>query len=241
MNDAALARAFEATWPPAEVAQVGGFAVGRGAGAGGRVSSARAVGDWSEQDIAAAEACHAGWNQRSLFRAWDGETALIRALEARGYRAEIPTLVMAAPVAALTDRPLPRVTTFAVWPPLAIQRRIWEAGSINPARQAVMERAGPDKAALLGRLRDRAAAAGFVALEGDVAMLHALEVLPDFRRQGLAGWMLRQAAFWAAERGASRLALAVSRANKTAQALYLRHGLTEVASYAYYARPETQG
>lgn len=241
MTDAALAQAFEASWPPAELARAGGLVVGRGAGAGGRVSSARADGPWTGADIDAAEALHARWDQRSLFRAWDQDHALIGALEARGYRAEIPTLVMAAPVALLTDRPLPRVTTFAIWPPLAIQRQVWEAGSINPARQAVMERVVLDKTALLGRTEDRAAAAAFVARSGDVAMLHALEVLAPFRRKGLAGWMLRQAAFWAADRGASRLALAVSRANTSAQALYQRHGFAEVASYAYYARPEARG
>ena len=42
--DAALAEAFEISWPASEYADAGGFRVGRGLGAGGRVSSARAVG-----------------------------------------------------------------------------------------------------------------------------------------------------------------------------------------------------
>ena len=236
MIDPALARAFEETWPAAEYADAGGFRVGRGLGAGGRVSSARAVGTWSGADIAAAEAIHRGWNQQPMFRALDGDTALAKALLAAGYRHETPTAIMAAPVSALTDRAIPPLTTFAIWPPLAIQRDIWAAGNINPARQAVMDRVTGPKTAILGRIDDRAAGAGFAALCGDVAMVHAVEVLPQFRRRGLAGWMMRQVALWAAEQGATRIGLAVSRANIGARATYDRLGFTEIAGYAYYAR-----
>jgi N-acetylglutamate synthase len=234
--DADLAAAFEATWPAAETCRCGGFLVGRGLGAGGRVSSARAVGAWTDGDIAAAEAQHAAWGQPPLFRAWDDESGLIEALAVRGYQATTPTLVMAAPVVALTDRPLPPVTAFAVWPPLAIQRQIWGAGGIDRARQAVMERAPQPKAALFGRIRDRAAGAGFVAMHGTVAMVHAVEVLQDFRRQGLAGWLMRQAAFWARDAGATRLGVAVTVANTAAQAAYAGLGFNRAGRYTYHAR-----
>ncbi|MDN5567845.1 MAG: GNAT family N-acetyltransferase, partial [Paracoccus sp. (in: a-proteobacteria)] len=131
---------------------------------------------------------------------------------------------------------LPPVTTFAVWPPMAIQRQIWGAGNINPARQAVMERVAQPKAAILGRIQDRAAGSAFVAVHGPVAMVHGVEVLAPFRRQGLAGWMMRQAAFWAAEHGATRIGLAVSRANQAAQATYASMGFGVKGSYAYYGR-----
>lgn len=234
--DDAVAAAFEATWPATETVRCGGIVVGRGRGAGGRVSSARADGPWCERDLDAAEAQHRAWDQPPLFRAWDDDRELISALTTRGYRPDTPTLVMAAPIGALTDRPLPRVTAFAVWPPLAIQREIWAAGSIDPARQAVMEQVPEPKAALLGRIRDRAAGAGFVACHGDIGMVHAVEVLPDFRRQGLAGWMMRQAAFWAADHGATRIALAVSRANAGAQATYASLGFAQAGSYTYHLR-----
>lgn len=232
--DAALEDAFETTWPAAQTVRCGGFLVGRGLGAGGRVSSARACGPWTADDLDASEAQHAAWHQPPLFRVWDDDDRLIAALIARGHQPHIPTLVMAGPVAALTDRPLPPVTAFAVWPPLAIQRQIWACGNINPARQAVMERVPQPKAALLGRIHDRAAGAGFVALQGRIAMIHAVEVLPGFRRQGLARWMMRQAAFWAQDLGATRMGLAVSRANTAAQATYASLGFTVAGSYAYY-------
>ncbi|MBK4218018.1 GNAT family N-acetyltransferase [Paracoccus caeni] len=234
--DRAIAEAFEATWPAAEYVDVGGFRVGRGLGAGGRVSSARAVSDWTEKDILAAAEVHRDWGQKPMFRVLDADAALVAALTGQGYRLDTPTLIMAAPVEVLTSQPVPPVTAFAIWPPLAIQRDIWGAGNINPARQAVMERVAEPKVALLGRIEDRAAGAGFVAVHQGVAMVHAVEVLPDWRRRGLAGWMMRQAGFWAAEHGADRVGLAVSRANTSAQALYRSLGFGEVAGYGYYEK-----
>lgn len=234
--DAALARAFEDTWPAADHADAGGFRVGRGLGAGGRVSSARAAGPWVPGDIAAAEAVHRAWNQPPVFRVPDGDAALTDALHDAGYRRDTPTAIMAAPVSVLADRPIPSLKTFAVWPPLAIQRDIWAAGNIGPARQAVMERVTGPRISVLGRVDDRAAGAAFAALCGDVAMVHAVEVLAPFRRRGLAGWMMRQAALWAQEEGATRIALAVSRANAAARAAWDGLGFAEVAGYAYFRR-----
>lgn len=235
--DAALAHAFEATWPAAEYQDAGGFQVGRGFGAGGRVSSARAVGTWVPGDIARAERVHCGWGQRPMFRVLDGDADLTAALVGAGYQQETPTAIMSAPAVALTGRAIPPVTTFAIWPPLAIQRDLWRAGNINDARQAVMVQADVPKAAILGRTDDRAAGAAFVAVSDGIAMVHAVEVLPEFRRRGLAGWMMRQAAFWAVDQGASRIALAVSRANTGARATYDSMGFEEVAGYGYFAKP----
>lgn len=236
--DVALAEAFEATWPAAEYADSGGFRVGHGAGAGGRVSSARAAGVWRPEDIPAAIAQHEEWQQRPLFRVLDDDAALIEALAGHGFRRENPTLIMELETQALTDREIPRVTAFPIWPPLAIQREIWASGNIGPARQQVMTRVPAPLTSILGRIEDRAAGAAFVAAHSGVAMVHCVEVLPALRRKGLAGWMIRSAAIWAAEQGAERIGLAVSRANGGAVALYREMGFREVAGYSYYARPE---
>ena len=66
-------------------------------------------------------------------------------------------------------------------------------------------------------------------------MLHALEVAPFARRQGLGARMTAAAAHWAHAQGAETLALAVTRANASARALYGRLGLAEVDSYHYRA------
>lgn len=234
--DRDLADAFEATWPAAEYARAGGFLVGRGLGAGGRVSSARVAGDWKAGDIDRAAQIHADWGQVPMFRALDQDHDLIAALEQRGYCRETPTAILEIAAAELTDCAIPPVTTFCVWPPMAIHRDIWAAGNINAARQAVMDRVPALRTAILGRIEDRAAAAAFVAIRGPVAMLHGVEVLDRWRRRGLARWVVRQAAFWALDQGAPRLALAVSRANTGARALYDTMGFHEAAGYGYYAR-----
>ncbi|WP_374635275.1 GNAT family N-acetyltransferase [Paracoccus sp. (in: a-proteobacteria)] len=236
-DDPDLARAFESTWPAAETADAGGFRVGLGRGAGGRVSSARARGpDWDEADIPAVEAIHHRWHQRAMFRLPDSDATLAGVLSRRGYAAETPTAIMAAPCDVLAIAPVPEMTAFSIWPPLAIQGDIWAAGHIGAARQAVMPRVALPKTAILGRHADRAVGAAFVAVDGPVAMIHAIEILPGFRRKGMATWLIRKAAEWAQAQGAARLALAVSRRNVTARALYDRIGFAETGGYSYWAR-----
>lgn len=237
--DAALTRAFDATWPAAEYADAGGFRIGRGRGAGGRVSSAYAVGEWTDDDIPAAMAVHDRWGQSHMFRALDSDMRLIAALEAQGFKRRTPTVIMEAGTPALTGHEIPPVTAFAIWPPLAIQRELWSAGDIGDARQAVMKRVAGPATSVLGRIQDRAAGTAFVATEEEIAMIHCIEVAPAFRRKGVAEWMMRKAGFWAADHRATRIALAVTRANEGAVALYRKLGFREVAGYSYYMRSET--
>lgn len=235
-GDPDLARAFETTWPAAEYADAGAFRVGRGYGAGGRVSSARALRpDWDEADIPAVEAIHHRWRQQAMFRVPDGD-ALAGTLARHGYAPETPTAIMAAECGLLMVTPVPPMTAFAIWPPLAIQGEIWAAGNIGATRQAVMPRVALPKTAILGRHADRAVGAAFVAADGPVAMIHAIEILPGFRRKGMATWLIRKAAEWAQAQGATRLALAVSRRNTSARALYDRIGFAEIGGYGYWVR-----
>ena len=234
--DADIARAFESTWPSAEYADAGGFRVGRGQGGGGRVGSARTLGpDWQADAIAEIAEIQRGWGEAPLFRVADDDLALQDRLTAQGFSHGTPTAVLAATCATLAERPLPRLSAFEIWPPLAIQTDIWSAGNIPESRQAVMRRVALPHTALLGRVQDRAAGAAFVALDGPVAMVHAIEIAPGFRRKGLATWLVRKAAEWAQDNGATRLGLAVSRANTGARALYDRMGFAEIGGYAYWA------
>lgn len=199
-----------------------------------RVGSARALSqDWTDQDIARAVEIQRDWDQVPIFRVTDGER-LGATLTARGWRDEAPTLMMQAPVEVLTDRPVPRVTSFAIWPPLAIQQELWTQQGIGAARQAVMARAAAPKAALLGRAQDRAAGVGFVSVAYGYAVIHAVEVLPALRRNGVAGWMLREAAFWAREQGAQTMLLGVTAENAGAIALYRDAGFSQIGAYRYF-------
>ena len=71
-------------------------------------------------------------------------------------------------------------------------------------------------------------------MDGPVAVLHAVEVAPALRRRGLAGWMIREAAFWAGARGADTMLLAVTAANDPARALYRGLGFDDIGAYVYY-------
>lgn len=235
--DPGIARAFETTWPATESADTGALRTGRGLGAGGRVSSTIAIRPgWDSAQIAAAERLHHDWDQPAMFRVADSNLALQQALSSRGYVRGNPTAILAIDCMKLAG-PLPIMMTFAIWPPIGIQRDLWAAGNVPAARQAVMDRVTGPRAALLGRLDDRAAGAAFVAVDGEVAMIHALEVSPAFRRRGLAGWLIRAGADWASGQGARRLGLAVSHANTGARTVYDRLGFREIGSYGYWTRP----
>ena len=173
-----------------------------------------------------------GWGQRPAFRIRPGDEALDALLAARGYLLHDPTLILAAPAAA-HRRPIPGRRPSSERRALACMAEIWAEGGLGPARLAVMVRAPEPRGFILGRRDDRPAGAGFVALHGGVAMLHALEVTPAARRGGLGAAMTTGAARWGLERGAVTFALAVTRANAPALALYRRLGLEEAGSYHY--------
>ncbi len=233
MTPAAFYALLEATWPPAAARREGPWCIRDGRGGGKRVSAATAEGEWTPADIPAAEAAMAALGQRPLFMIRAGEAALDAALAARGYGVVDPVVAYAAPCALLAEPAPPPLAAFALWPPLELMRDLWAETGIGPARQAVMARAQGPKAAVLGRVSDRAAGMGFVAIAGDRAMLHALEVLPRVRRRGCASAILRVAAAWAQDHGASGFSLAVTEANAGARALYASLGMQVVGQYHY--------
>ena len=223
-----------ATWPAAETRRLGPWTLRRGDGGGNRVSAATL--DGPPADPAAAEAVMRGWDQPPLVMIRPGEDALDACLAARGYLERDPTLIAAAPAAALAATAGESVILGSA--PLAVMAEIWDAGGIGPARRAVMARAPRPRAWLLARLGDRPAACGFVAVHRGVAMLHALEVARFARRHGLGAAITGAAAAWAAAEGAATLAVAVTRANAPARALYAKLGLAEAAAYHYRIAPE---
>lgn len=101
-----------------------------------------------------------------------------------------------------------------------------------------MERAVGPKTTFLGRCDDQPAGTLFVALDGDIAMVHAVEVSSPHRRKGLAKHMMAAAAFWAQDRGARHLALLTTKENGAANPLYASLGMDVVGSYHYRQLPE---
>lgn len=220
----------EATWPPARVWRQDGWTLRDGQGGGKRVSAATRAAPGA--DIAAAEAAMRAMGQAPLFMLREGEADLDKALADRGYAQIDPVNAYACPIGQLTDRPIPPVTAFAIWEPLAIMKEIWAQGGIGPARRAVMERAA-HKTAIFGRWNERPGGVAFAAIHAGFCMVHAVEVLPAQRRNGLAAWMMRRAAFWAADEGAHSIAVLCTKANTGANALYSSLRMDVVGQYHY--------
>lgn len=223
---------IDATWPAASTQVTGGFLIREGRGGGSRVSSASLEVALEKADIAAAIAAQHALGQPAKFILRPGEEALDATLDAMGFELFDPVLIYSATLDSLCVE-VPPVTAFAHWPPLAMAREIWAQTGIGAERQAVIDRGPGPKAVVLGRSQDRAAGAAFVGIHGETAMLHALVVLPEFRRHGLARAMMAEAGRWAKDAGASRLALVVTRANAAANALYCSLGMAPACSYHY--------
>ena len=225
---------LDATWPAAAFGHAGGFTIRDGRGGGSRVSAATAEGDeYDEAGIDAAAAAQRSLGQRALFMIRDGDDRLDQMLAARGYGILTPVYLYAGEIAAMADPAPDPMTAFTLWPPFEIMRDLWAEGDIGPARLAIMDRVKGPKTAIMGRSRDRVSGVAFVAVEGRAAMLHALHVAPAFRRQGSAVNIMRKAAGWAQDHGATELFLAVTMQNEAANALYASLGMRIVGQYHY--------
>lgn len=232
-DEARLLAALEATWPPAETVEVDGFRLRRGGGGGKRVSAAvPSAGGWDETGIDAAIAGMRAWQQVPLFQLTRRDVRLDQALLRRRFAVADPTLFYCAPAALLTgEGPVPAGHARGAIP--VLMEEIWAEGGIGPARLAVMERAAGPSVRLLGRSGDRPSGVAFVAVDGDVAMIHAIEVRPARRRNGVARQLMHAAARFALTHAAPWLALAVTEANGPARSLYEALGMRLSGRYHY--------
>ncbi|WP_170467278.1 GNAT family N-acetyltransferase [Ruegeria arenilitoris] len=227
------AAVVDGTWPAARYETLGPFQLRQGLGGGSRVSAASAMGPASEDEITAAEEAMCAMGQRPFFCLRPGDEVLDQKLADRGYDILDPVNIYECPVDHLADQPIPKVTAFTIWSPLAIMVEIWAQAGIGPERLAVMDRAKGPKTGLLLRHSDKPAGTGFVAIHDGIAMVHALEILPEHRRQGLGQWAMRKAAFWAKEKGAHTLSVICTKANDGANGLYRALGMEISGEYHY--------
>lgn len=227
-----LFAAIDGTWPAAHFKEAGGWTFRDGQGGGKRVCAATYNGPDGAHDLSVMEAVHLRQGCTPLVQVRGAQTSLDNDLEQQGFRIVDPTNIWVMPTGALTDIPIPRVTTFCIWEPLAIIREIWALGGVDAARLAVMGRA-KHKTAILSRWNEKPAGAAFAAIHKGICMVHAVEVLPHQRRQGVAQWMMRQAAFWAQDNGANHLAVLCVAANTPANALYQGLGFAHAGGYHY--------
>jgi GNAT superfamily N-acetyltransferase len=233
-----LARLYEVidqTWPPARRWTENGWTLRDGQGGGKRVSAA-SIAD-PEADITQAADAMRAMGQKPLFMLRHGDDALDQALEARGYQVIDPVNLYVLPIEKLTDIPIPPVTAFEIWEPLAIMLEIWAEGGIGPDRIKVMHRA-LQKTAILSRWKEKPGGVAFAAIHDGICMVHAVEVLEHQRGMGVGKWMMRRAAVWAQAQGASHMAVLCTKANAPANRLYQGLGFANVGDYHYRQSPE---
>ena len=225
---------LDVTWPAEEMIACGPFTLRRSAGGGKRVSAATANGPATEADIALAESRMQDMGQTPLFSLRPGDDALDAQLAARGYAVVDPTNIYTCPIGLLTKEETDiEQASLGVWEPLAIQLDFWAAGGIGPDRIAVMERARCPKTALIGRHDNSPGGTCYVGVHKTMAMMHALEIIPESRRAGMGWSMTIHAAQWAEAEGATEFALLCVAQNTAANALYTKLGMTIVGQYHY--------
>ncbi|MDF2231378.1 GNAT family N-acetyltransferase [Albimonas sp. CAU 1670] len=232
-DETRLMQALEATWPPASVDETSlpGWRLRDGAGGGKRVSAAISTGS---DDVEAVAAAMRARGETPLVQVPGSAAALDAKLEAAGWAVVDPTVLMIGEAAALAELELGKhVRAVQVGVRLALLNEIWTAGGIGPERRAVMARCKGPHSQIMVRSDDRVTAVAHVAADGDVAMLHAVEVRAGSRRQGAGRGALVGAARFALENDARWLALAVTEANAPARALYEGAGMETVARYHY--------
>ncbi|MBT4897171.1 MAG: GNAT family N-acetyltransferase [Rhodobacteraceae bacterium] len=233
-----LYQAINTTWPARTTRQEAGWEIRDGAGGGKRVSAVTSA-QTELPDIDWVEARLSEQGQEHLFMIRDGDEILDAALAARGYEIIDPVTLYLCETAPLRPASLPRAQSYCIWEPLHIMREIWAAGGIRDRRIALMHRVQSPKTALLARSGDSPAGVGFLALDGEIAMLHAVEVLPEFRRTGVAKKLMAQAAKWAEGHGAKYMALMTTRDNQAANRLYSSLGMRPVGRYHYRIKDTT--
>ncbi len=224
----------DTSWAPVAMTKLGPFVLRRGGDGGQRVSSTSLWQDeFTEADINAAENAMAAAGQPLLFMIRDNDQALDMALKNQEYFVKDPVTLFAGPAARLAEHDPKGLTVIDAPEPMAVMAEIWETGGIGAGRLDVMRRATGPKACFLGRTDDQPAGVAYVGCDKDIAMMHALEILPEFRRKGLALQMMGAMGAWALRNGAQTFSLVVLTENDAACGLYEKLGMVKVGQYHY--------
>jgi len=232
-----LYQVIEHTWPAAAHDGVGPFTIRDGQGGGKRVSAATADARVEDGDIPAAEAAMRDLGQTPLFMIRDGDTHLDSLLAHRGYDTIDPVTMYACPVEQLMGERPPRTAAIPVTEPMVIMREMWETGGIGTGRLNVMARAPQPKTYFVSRWKDSPAGVSFLGMHKGIGMIHALEILPHMRREGLGRWLMQRAAYWVHENGGHTISVICTDANAGANALYSSLGMQIVGRYHYRIHP----
>lgn len=232
-NEQRLLLAMDLTWAPAQIQTTGPWTFRAGKGGGKRVSAATCDVPVNEADILAAEKEMRRLNGSEIFMLRGENDQLDHMLDKRGYRVVDPVVLFAADTECLAEFSTDPHDAIPSSEPLAIMQEIWKQGGISQPRIDVMRRTNSPKTYLFSRHKQTPSGVAFIAVENNIAMLHALEVAPDLRRYGVARRLMGRAAIWAKNEGAEFLAVAVTSENLPACRLYTSLGMQVVGKYHY--------
>ncbi|MFE9954367.1 GNAT family N-acetyltransferase [Micromonospora sp. NPDC005299] len=241
----ALELAADEAWPAPVRGRLGDWLLRGAEGWTGRANSALPIGDPDRPLPAALDAVQRWYAER-------GQPAMVNTplplaapvgaeLDARGWTARPPVLVQTAPLTALLPgRPDPPPVGLspapsAEWLAVAAGRK----GGLPDAARHVLTAVDRIRFAHLhvdGRLL--AVGRGTVTGEGRWLGLTLIEVLPEARRRGFAGAVIRALADWGRAEGAAHAFLQVEQRNAPAVALYQRLGFTTHHTYLTRVAPD---
>jgi GNAT superfamily N-acetyltransferase len=163
---------------------------------------------------------------------------LVAALAARGYRFEVPVLVLVRdlePGTAIAPDGVARAPTAgADW-------RAAYAATLPEDERAERLRLATTAPAPKAYAAEGAQGCGLAVRSGDLVGLFDVATVPDARRRGVAGPGAPARVAWGAAQGARRAYLQVAEGNAAARALYADLGFRPAYRYVYASLPADAG
>ena len=232
-NQSEFLKFLEDTWPPEQVIHFNDWTIRISDGAGKRASAISLEGTWEETSFRKLKDLLRKLGKSEIFMIYQSDSLFEKELDKLNYQVFDKSYIFEIPVTELIKSKPPPISMFSIWPPLHIQKELWNSNGIGWQRQSVMNRVSQIKTSILGRWSDNPVASAFIAKSGNVAFLHALVVDENFRQQGVAKALMRHAGQWAHKHNCSKLMVVTTEANVAATSLYTSLEFQLVNKYHY--------
>ena len=232
-NQSEFLKFLEDTWPPEQVTYFDDWTIRISDGAGKRASAISLEGTWEETSFRKLKDLLKKLGKSEIFMIYQSDSLFEKELNKLNYQVFDKSYIFEISVTKLIKSKPPPISMFSIWPPLHIQKELWNSNGIGWQRQSVMNRASQIKTSILGRWSDNPVASAFIAKSGNVAFLHALVVDENFRQQGVARALMQHAGQWAEKHSCAKLMVVTTEANVAATSLYTSLEFQLVNKYHY--------